>query len=53
MFFVGSYALLGLIVLATRLLFPVARESAIATPVAVETETANDTAHDARRKLAA
>lgn len=47
----GGYALLGLIVLATRLLVPDSRESA--TPVALDVAMANDADHLEQRKLAA
>jgi len=50
---VAGYALLGLIVLASRLLLPDVRETPIAAPVAVETETANDSVHEEQRQLAA
>ena len=50
---IGGYALLGLIVLATRLLVPDARETVVGAPIALKSETANDAAQHEQRQLAA
>lgn len=49
----AGYALVGLIVLASRLVFPDVQEAQVAVPAVSEPETANDVSVEEQRQLAA